>query len=67
MGVPARRATRLGNLFFSGDLDDIKVDDPTRERWFNTDAGFEKDPARTPAQFQTRSFPFRVDGVRGRR
>jgi hypothetical protein len=53
------------NIFFSGNLDDIDVDSPTRERWLNTDAGFEKDPARIPAAFQTRSFPFRVDGVRG--
>ena len=54
-----------GNLFFYGDLDDIKLDNPTRDRWFNTDAGFEKDPAKTPAAFQKRTFPFRVDGVRG--
>jgi hypothetical protein len=54
-----------GNLFFYGDLADIRVDNPTRDRWFNTDAGFEKDPAKTPAAFQKRSFPFRVDGVRG--
>ena len=53
------------SLFFYGNLDDIAVDNPTRERWFNTDAGFEKDPARTPAGFQKRQFPFRVDGVRG--
>jgi hypothetical protein len=53
------------DLFFYGDLDDIKVDDPTNERWINVDAGFERNPARTPAAFQTRSFPFRVDGVRG--
>jgi hypothetical protein len=53
------------NLFFSGNLADIPVDHPTLDRWFNTDAGFEKDPARTPAGFQKRKFPFRVDGVRG--
>jgi len=53
-----------GNLFFYGNLDDIKLDHPTNDRWFNTDAGFEKDPARTPAGFQKRSFPFRIDGVR---
>jgi hypothetical protein len=53
------------NLFFYGDLSDIAVDHPTLDRWFNTDAGFEKDPARTPANFQKRSFPFRVDDVRG--
>ena len=52
------------NIFFYGDLDDIDVDDPTRDRWFNTDAGFEKDPAKTPAAFQKRAFPFRIDGVR---
>jgi len=51
------------NIFFYGELDDIKLDNPTREKWFNTD-GFEKDPAKTPAAFQTRAFPFRIDGVR---
>ena len=34
------------------------------DRWFNTDAGFEKDPAKVPAAFQKRAFPFRIDGVR---
>jgi hypothetical protein len=53
------------NLFFYGDLDDIRLEDPTRERWFNIDAGFERDPAKIPAGFQKRSFPFRIDGVRG--
>jgi hypothetical protein len=52
------------NIFFYGDLDNIAVDNPTRERWFNTDAGFERDPAKIPAAFQTRAFPFRIDGVR---
>ncbi|HET7696585.1 MAG TPA: carboxypeptidase-like regulatory domain-containing protein [Vicinamibacterales bacterium] len=53
------------NIFFSGNLDDIALDDPTRDRWFNIDAGFERDPARIPAAFQKRAFPFRIDGVRG--
>ncbi len=53
------------NLFFYGDIDDIKVDEPTRERWINVDAGFERDPARIPAAFQTRAFPFRIDDIRG--
>ena len=53
------------NLFFYGNLSDIPVKTPTLDRWFNTDAGFEKDPAKTPAGFQKRKFPFRVDGVRG--
>ena len=53
------------NLFFYGNLEDIPLDHPTNDQWFNTDAGFEKDPAKTPAGFQKRQFPFRVDGVRG--
>ena len=52
------------NVFFYGDLDDIALDNPTLDRWFNTDAGFEKDPAKVPADFQKRAFPFRIDGVR---
>ena len=40
-------------------------DNPTLERWFNVDAGFERDPAKVPANFQKRVFPFRIDGVRG--
>jgi hypothetical protein len=63
-------------LFFSGDLNDIKkanpeialrpdgTFDPTKT-WFNIDAGFERDTADQPAAFQKRTFPFRVDGVRG--
>jgi len=53
------------NIFFYGDLEDIKLDNPTRDRWFNIDAGFERDPAKIPAAFQKRAFPFRIDGVRG--
>jgi hypothetical protein len=52
------------NIFFYGDLDDIALDNPTIDRWFNTDAGFERDPAKVPAAFQKRTFPFRIDGVR---
>ncbi len=58
-------AGTVNNIFFYGNLDDIALDNPTRERWFNTDAGFEKDPTKTPAAFQKRTFPFRIDGVRG--
>ena len=54
-----------GNVFFYGDLDDIASDNPTLDRWFNVDAGFERDPAKAPANFQKRVFPFRIDGVRG--
>jgi len=54
-----------GDLFFYGNLNDIAIDNPTNDHWFNTDAGFEKDTAKTPAAFQKRSFPFRLDDVRG--
>jgi hypothetical protein len=65
-----------GNLFFNGNLADIKKDkpeiallpdgtfDPTKT-WFNIDAGFVRATADQPAAFQKRVFPFRVDGVRG--
>jgi hypothetical protein len=65
-----------GNLFFNGNLEDIQKKnpeialrpdgtfDPTKT-WFNIDAGFERDTADQPAAFQKRTFPFRVDGVRG--
>jgi len=52
------------NIFFYGDLDNIALDNPTNAEWFNTDAGFERDPAKVPAAFQKRAFPFRIDGVR---
>ena len=51
------------NQFFTGDLNNINAD-PTLNRWFNTDAGFEKDPAKVPAGFQKRLFPVVIDGVR---
>jgi hypothetical protein len=53
------------NLFFYGDLDNIAVQNPTLDRWFDVDAGFERDPGKVPASFQKRAFPFRIDGVRG--
>jgi hypothetical protein len=64
------------NLFFSGDLSSIAKAKPEialqpdgsidrTKTWFNIDAGFERDTADQPAAFQKRTFPFRVDGVRG--
>ena len=32
--------------------------------WFNVE-GFERNPANTPTAFNTRAFPFQVDGLRG--
>lgn len=64
------------NIFFNGNLADIKKDkpeialqpdgtfDPTKT-WFNINAGFVRATADQPAGFQKRAFPFRVDGVRG--
>ncbi len=53
-----------GNLFYSGDLAAINTGTRTLERWFNTE-GFERNAQRTPAAFQARLFPTRVNGVRG--
>ncbi|MFN0103245.1 MAG: carboxypeptidase regulatory-like domain-containing protein [Bryobacteraceae bacterium] len=53
-----------GNVFYTGDLNNINSGTRTLDRWINTD-GFERDPQRTPAAFQARVFPTRVDGVRG--
>jgi hypothetical protein len=65
-----------GNLFFNGDMKNIAKKHPeislqrdgtidATKTWFNVDAGFEKDATKQPASFQKRSFPFRIDGVRG--
>jgi hypothetical protein len=63
------------NLFYYGRIEDIKKSnpeialnpdgtlDPTKY-WFNVD-NFERDPTKTPTSFQTRAFPFQVDGLRG--
>jgi hypothetical protein len=55
----------VSNIFFYGNLSDIPLKNPTLNEWFNVNAGFERDPAKAAANFQTRTFPFRVDGVRG--
>ena len=41
------------------------MDNPNLDSWFNVGAGFERDPAKAPANFQKRVFPFRIEGVRG--
>jgi hypothetical protein len=63
------------NLFYYGNIDDIKKSkpeialnsdgtlDPTKY-WFNVE-NFERDPTRSPTSFQTRAFPFQIDGLRG--
>jgi hypothetical protein len=63
------------NLFYYGNLDDIKKSQPeialnpdgtldATKYWFNVE-NFERDPTRTPTSFQTRAFPFQIDGLRG--
>jgi len=64
-----------GNVFFTGDINNIKKSKPEislqpdgsrdlTKYWFNID-GFERDPQKTPTTFQTRAFPFQIDGLRG--
>ena len=53
-----------GNVFYYGDPSEINTGERTLDRWFNTD-NFERDAQRTPAAFQARVFPQRVDGLRG--
>jgi len=52
-----------GNLFYYGNLEDIKTGVRTLDRWFNTD-GFERQASRGPAAYHRRVFPTRVPGLR---
>ncbi|MFB3829686.1 MAG: carboxypeptidase-like regulatory domain-containing protein [Bryobacteraceae bacterium] len=56
----------FGNiLFYGGDIHDIVLPrgERTVERWFNTDAGFEKD-SRKALGSNIRTFPLRLTGLR---
>jgi hypothetical protein len=57
--------TGWGNLLFTGDFDDIALpaDQRTRQRWFNTDAGFNRVTAQQLGS-NVRTFPLRIDSVR---
>jgi hypothetical protein len=55
----------FGNVLFRGDIKDIPVDNPTRERLFNT-AGFERASAAQLAS-NVRTFPGRLGAVRSPR
>jgi hypothetical protein len=59
-------ALAFGNILFRGDIHDIPLPKSQRtiERWFNTDAGFEKATGRQLAQ-NIRAFPSRLTGLRG--
>ncbi|HYP12773.1 MAG TPA: TonB-dependent receptor, partial [Bryobacteraceae bacterium] len=57
----------FGNIPFLGEFDDIRLDNPTRERWFNVDAGF-RGPGGVlleALQSNVRYFPLRFSHVRG--
>jgi hypothetical protein len=56
----------FGNAIFNGNLKDIElpVGQRTVERWFNVDAGFERNSARQLGS-NVRTFPSRFNGVRG--
>jgi len=56
----------FGNRIFHGDLKDIVLpkSERTAERWFNTEAGFERDKKKQLAS-NIRTFPSRFSGIRG--
>lgn len=54
----------FSNLFYYGDLAEITQGQRTLDQWFNTNAPFEKNSARTPAAFHRRVFPLHIDGLR---
>jgi hypothetical protein len=58
-------ALGFGNAIFAGDLKNIPLPKDVRnvDRWFNVDAGFERDSARQLAS-NIRTFPSRFSGIR---
>lgn len=54
-----------GNIIFRGDIKNIALpsDQRTSQRWFNTDAGFEKNASLQLAS-NIRNFPLRFSGIR---
>jgi hypothetical protein len=55
-----------GNFTFNGSFDQIALDNPTRERWINTDAGFNRNNAER-LEWNVRTFPRWISSVRGHR
>ena len=56
----------FGDIFTTPGFDPKKLPSPnaTVERWFNIDAGFERDPSRAPEGTHLRTFPFRFSNLR---
>ncbi len=52
-----------GNLYYSGDVNNICSGTRTLDQWFDT-SGFVKSASLQPAAFQTRVFPTRIGGCR---
>lgn len=50
-----------GNIPFTGDINDVRLDNPIREQWFNTNAGFDRVNV---LQNNVRAFPFRFPFLR---
>ncbi|MEK7406518.1 MAG: TonB-dependent receptor, partial [Acidobacteriota bacterium] len=60
------QAIGFGNVIFRGNLKDIPLpkDQRTPDRWFNIDAGFERDSARQ-LSYAARVMSLRFNGIRG--
>jgi hypothetical protein len=60
------QALGFGNALFIGNVEDIPLEasERTAERWFNTEAGFNRASAQQLAS-NYRTFPLRFGGVRG--
>jgi hypothetical protein len=54
---------QFGNLFYYGNLDQIRTSNQTLSHWFNTD-NFETNSAKAPGTYATRAFPTQIDGLR---
>jgi hypothetical protein len=54
----------FGNLIYTGSFDDLALSNPTVERWFDTDAGFNRVAAQQPTTYDLRTFPMRVTELR---
>lgn len=55
----------FGNIIFTGDLEDIELpaDERTDRRWFNTDAGFNRNSTQQ-LDWNVRTFPLRIGEAR---
>jgi len=63
--VQSGRPLEWGNILFTGNIKDIELShsERTPSRWFNVDAGFNKNSAQQLAS-NLRTFPLRLNGVR---